>query len=72
MKPTALKYTVMLYKQGTGVIAFETVALDDMQAVKVCMDEAFQMFPDAKFALHGIEKSDGNTTITTTRYLGRL
>jgi hypothetical protein len=66
------KYTVMLYKQGTGVVAFENVSKDEIEAVKKAMNTAFSMFPDGKFALHGYSKSDGETTVTTERYLGRI
>ena len=65
-------YTVTLYKQGTGVVAFECVAPSDTEAIKNIMDKAFSMFPDAKFALHGISKSDGETTVKTERYLGKI
>lgn len=69
---TPLLYKVLLLKKGTGVIAYETIARDDVNAVKQAMDTAFKDFPDAKFALFGIEKSDGDTTISTTRYLGKV
>lgn len=67
-----LKYTVMLYKKGTGMVAFETPAESSTEAVKRVMNKAFEMFPDTKFALHGYEVSDGQTTIKTERYLGRI
>jgi len=69
-----LTYTVMLYKQGTGVVAFKTVAESETEAVKRVMNRAFEMFPKAKFGLHGISKTDGDTTVTTERisYLGRI
>jgi hypothetical protein len=66
------QYTVMLYKQGTGVVAFETTAKDTTQAVKQAMNQAFAMFPDGNFALHGYTKSDGESTVTTERYLGKI
>ena len=67
-----LKYTVMLYKQGTGVVAFEVPAQEETEAVKTAMNKAFEMFPEGKFALHGFSKSDGETTITTEKYLGKI
>jgi hypothetical protein len=66
------KYTVMLYKQGTGVVAFENIARDEVQAIKMAMRMAFSMFPDAKFALHGYSKSKGAMTVITERYLGKI
>lgn len=64
---TPLNYTVLLIQKGIGVVAFETVAIDDTAAVTTAMNEAFKMFPKGKFALFGMEKTDGKTTISTTR-----
>lgn len=67
-----LLYKVLLNKQGVGVVGFETTAVTDTEAVSKVMDEAFKMFPDSKFGLHSIEKSDGDTTIIRTKYLGAV
>lgn len=66
------KFAVMLYKKGTGVVAYETVAKNHIEAVTFCINKAFEQFPEAKFALHGYAQSDGDTTVTTTRYLGKI
>lgn len=71
------KYIVMLFKSRTGVVAFDNIfAMDEVQAVKYAMNEAFKMFPDSKFGLYGYEVTDGDFTVRTEKlpikYLGRL
>ena len=57
------KYLVMLYQVGIGVVGFDNIyAMDYVQAVRYAMNEAFKMFPNSKFALHGYSVSDEEGT----------
>ncbi len=69
-------YIVMLYQQGVGVIAFDNLFfMDHVQAVKTAMNRAFDLFPSGKFALHGYEIRQGDSSVRVERvprYLGKL
>lgn len=67
-----MKITVLLKQKGVGVVAFQTLLSGEVEAVKEAMSTAFKMFPDGKFGLFGFEKSEGETKITTTQYLGKV
>lgn len=66
------RITVLLNQKGIGVVAFQTLLSDEVEAVKEAMNKAFELFPQGKFGLFGFEKTDGTTTITETKYLGKV